>query len=545
MAVASQLDGLLDVQTHRLAAQMTFDQHDMAPYWGIVSAYEPDLDGATFSYNQEDYSIETATHWSGKIADPSGDIDGGLNEYKLGVWTDDDAQDKGADFTFRPGYPRATHVDTGEPIQSLPTELPESIRVQVEATNLSNIDVLALLAALADAIDLNPRYFQAPHEWSSIYELETYVRIDRDVADQKLTADGGVLERIARFSNGRGRGEHKWDHEDRQGHYEAVALDPQSWARLLDGQSLPKRLKCYHPANPRSEADEDDPLSHPKLEVQYWAGYQQQRSLDWYDFEQHLDELRETTLNALNWADISLEPDEDVHIADDYWSLERCPESVRIVSNPMPELEDQQQATARETLIDPEASRAEFDVLEALADGGSRHYDDIADEADRSSSTVYRAAQQFADVLEIVDGSIQYADDVVRQEIEGIVDRYQSARDSAADALRATAESDIPVGETHDGEPSALESWMNRHGIVPKSSYGDLELELSRPTTPYKLRKILRAGLEAAELSPLLTHRFENARLHWVDREGNQRSNYQIVVDGEIRLDNEGTGSLA
>jgi hypothetical protein len=132
---------VVDVQVHRLGANLLFDEHGLSPYWGLVSVFDPNLEGETFVAGGEEYCIDTANFWTGKLADPSGDIDGGLYEYKLGVWSTDDHGEQGADLTFRPGFPNATHVDSGEEIEGIPSDCPDSVRVQVEATNLTKVDL--------------------------------------------------------------------------------------------------------------------------------------------------------------------------------------------------------------------------------------------------------------------------------------------------------------------------------------------------------------------------------------------------------------------
>jgi len=526
---------VVDVQVHRLGANLLFDEHGLSPYWGLVSVFDPNLEGETFVAGGEEYCIDTANFWTGKLADPSGDIDGGLYEYKLGVWSTDDHGEQGADLTFRPGFPNATHVDSGEEIEGIPSDCPDSVRVQVEATNLTKVDLHGLMQGLADAIDLNPAYFApgAPHEWSSIYGLETYIRVENARAEQQLVGDGGVIEDIARFSSGEGsKGEWKWDHEEATGHYEAVALDPDSWDRLLEGRTMPKRVKCYLPEHPRQNGQTEDALYHHKLESQYWAGYDSE-SLSYSNYWTHVDELRTTTLNVLAWAGISVRPD-GPFVADEYFTPEPADEPAKIVSNPIPELTERQQLTAREQLLDPESTAAEFEVLQTMTDGGQPlHHSEAAERSETSTSTVYRAVERFDDILEIENGVLQFVDDVVRQEIRDIVERFEAAKDSAYRAIRRTAENISPLDSPSDG-PSALEQWMNRHGIIAQERYDGLELRLDEPVSHHELVKILRAGYQAAECSPLLTEHFEQATIDWQDREGNWHGNWQVVVDGKL-----------
>ncbi|EMA24646.1 DUF7845 domain-containing protein [Haloarcula argentinensis] len=537
--LSSTVDDVIALQPHRLAANLLFDDHGLSPYWAISSQFEPDLDeqDRTFTYNGRDWEITNSAYWEGKLAAPdAASWDGAMNEFKISVYEEDDPHNEyGADLTFRPGYPDARHVDTGDLIGGIPTECPESIRLQVEATNLSKPELLGLLQSLASHLDVNPDYFTDAHAWSSIYGIELYGRIDRETAVGQIAGKGGVLEHMAQFSNGRGRGEHKWDHEQIKAHYEAVSLSPDLWERLLPDQTLAKRLKCYQPQWVRSEDDGDDPLYHHKIECQFWKGYYPdgEDSLDWSGYSYAIDEMRETIINALNWAGVDFTPNEDVWVDDPYFTVQSGDSSVEVFPNPMPDLEQQERGDARDTLADPDTTSGEWDVLVAMTDGGGRHYDEIAQEAGRSPSTVYRAAERFDDILEIENGVVRFQDGVIRDEISKIAQRVRDMKDTAMDSMRRIAEKATPFSRGQ-GEPSALEQWANRHGIVVRNATKELHLELSRAVSKRELQKILRAGLEAAEASPMLTKRFENAKIDWQNHHGEHKKGWQIVMNGRI-----------
>ncbi len=123
--------------------------------------------------------------------------------------------------------------------------------------------------------------------------MEVYASVDRDQATSALAGKGGILEQLAEVSNERGQGVHKWDHEQIQGLYAGVGLDPDRWARLIPSQTLPKRLKCYQPEYVRAQ-DDGDPLYHHKLERQYWSGNFPKRegSISWDGYGSAIDELR-------------------------------------------------------------------------------------------------------------------------------------------------------------------------------------------------------------------------------------------------------------
>ncbi|WP_135304129.1 DUF7845 domain-containing protein [Haloarcula amylovorans] len=538
--VVTSIEDVIDLQPHRIGAHTIFDNGGLSPYWAMVSQYEPDLDEReeTFTFDDIEYEIVRSSHWQGKIeAPPSATFDGAMNEYKLGVYAADDPHNElGADFTFRPGFPKACHVETGDLIGGMPTECPESVRVQIESTNLSQFEVLGLLQSLASYLSIDAGYFVEAHEWSRIYALELYGRIERDTATGKVAGKGGVLEHLSQFSNGRGRGEHHWDHEAIKGHYEAVALSPDNWKRLLPDQTLAKRLKCYQPKWVRSETSSDDPLFHHKIECQYWADYYPdgESPIQWTGYDTAVAEFRETVVNALHWAGVDFAPDSDVWIEDPYFEPGQADDAVGVRPNPMPDLEQQTRADAADQLAGPGTSEGAWDVLVAMTDGGGRHYQEVADEAGKSASTVYRAAERFADIIEVDNGMVRFRDGVVRDQIEEIAERWQSTKETTMDSLKRVADRASPFSRRDDGEPSALERWANRHGIVVHSTKDPLEMELKRPVGLQEMLKILRSGLDAAEASPLPSERFENALIDWTGLDGQVRKGRRVVNNGRF-----------
>jgi len=540
-------------QTHGVGANFVFADNGLSPYWGMVDAFEPDLSDRDSLQEivvdgfDETFSVGSSVYWRGKLADPNGDRDGGLYEYKLSLWSNDEPEAKGIDATFRAGYPDATHADTGDEIGGIPDDCPESIRVQVEASNVEPDNILVLLRALADAIGLDADYFRTPHSWSSVYKLETYIRVDRAVATRDLSGSDGTLEKLALFGNGDGRGSHTWDHEEITAAYESVALDPDTWSRLIPEQSLAKYLKVYQPDHVRddpngSDDDNDDPLVHHKLESRYWSDYSQD-SLSWSAVDDHLSELRATALNALSWSDIDLSPDADHFIADEYFSPVPLQDDVDIVADPLDDVRDAEQLGARADLVDPDASVSEFDVLETVvSDGGPRHYQELSEIAGTSESTVYRAVDQFDRILEADDGEIRFTSENVRKSISEVLERFESAKNRAVSAIRKVANRERPLSRDLDddgAEPTALEKWVNRHAVEARTRINDsLEFSFTDKLSRRELLEILRDGLQAAEISPLLTKEFERARVDYIDENGEPHRNLRVATrDGhQLRL---------
>lgn len=530
------------LETHGLGANLQLDEYGLSPYWGFVSVFEPDHDDVLepFQALGETWEVVGSSHWEGKLAPPPGqDFDGGLYEYQYKLEVDDNWGDMDATFQFRPGFPDAKHVDTGKPIGSMPDECPECLRLQSITTNLEPDQVLELLQELADHIGLNPDYFDVtPHESSTAYQVERYGRLDRAVAEDHLTGPSGIIDQLADFaSEQRGRGQYKWDHEEIVGHYQAVTFDPDTWAMLIDSQQFGKQLKCYHPAHVRDASTDpsDDPLVNPKIEVSFSPEYDPDSSVPWNGLDSIIDELDESAYNALHWAGVPITPDESVWTSEDpYFDVDTA-DPVTLVSNPLPDLREATEHHVKSELMRADVTETDLEFVKALTDGGDKHYEVLADDADASTSSVYRFLSKFASFLESDNGIVRFVDDVSRSHVTDIVGQLRDTAEWASESLRDIAARDGPLRGRGDGEPSALEQWMNRHGIrLIQDRSKRLKFELSRRVSEREMQKIIRAGLEAAESSGLHTNRFRNAYITWKDLNGNQYPEWETYVNGRI-----------
>lgn len=518
------------VQLHKLQMQLCFAEHGLQPYWGLTHCYEPEHDEELDSFEAvgETWEIETSKHWQGGIAHPD---DGyGLNEYHYQIVADDPVGDRDVTLQFKPGYPNATHHETGDPIQGLPDDLPNCIRINWQSTNLEFDQVLPVLRSFADHIDLDPDYFHDVHDWSRITSFETYFRLDVFQAENKLTGDGGLLQDLAQFGSSEGdKGEYKWDHEEIQGHYEAVALDDGIWSMLIPDQIFGKRAKCYHPQNPRTDPDPDDPLSHPKLELQYWSDGSDGNHPSYDEFQDIMSEFQQTAGNICNWAGLPLDLNGETYIEDEYYTPELTDDTYEVYANPIPGLREEFVSTSQTELVRPDITETEWDVIEAIADGGQQHYHEVSNDADCSSSTVYRALRKL-NILESDNGNIRFLNDVVREEVRGVVDRFKSLKDRLETSIRDIVQSASPLSNADD--TSALERWMASHGVLIRDESDGLHFEFKdRSYSQNEISAVLEEGLRAAIRSGLETE-MRNAFLTFQERGGPLRKRYRAFTRG-------------
>jgi hypothetical protein len=249
----------------------------------------------------------------------------------------------------------------------------------------------------------------------------------------------------------------------------------------------------------------------------------------WYDLKAAIDDLDTTAYNALHWADVPVGAGADVWNTDDpYFDVGGAREEISLHPNPLPDLREAKQDIVRSELVGREFNAADEDLVIALTDGGPKHYEVLADEADRSTSSVYRLLDKLTALLDSENGIIQWADEVTRQYADEIVAPLRETASWASDALQEAAEREGALG---GGEPSALEQWMKRHGMDLVNAGTRLRFSLDRPVSRRELAKILRAGLEAAEGSGLESD-YREALIDWQERGEGTRRGWQVYHDG-------------
>lgn len=465
---------------------------------------------------------------------------------------DDDIDARGVTFTVRPAWPDMRRARDGEPAGGIPTDVPGGIRVTVDGSSVDPALFTDAWRGLLEALGCESvaRRCQsdALHEWSTGTAAAVYVRLDREVAQQRLVEDGALFDRLSRVSRtSGGKGWLAWDDREVTGHLTDLALDHQTTSRLFaDGVSVGGLWHCYHPAFARGateDADQDDPLADPKLEVAWTPGRDrvEERGVDVFerdavpfrdpdrvDLFDVLEDLDQMLVNTLDWAGVDL-GNESLFTADPYYEATVSERRVTMVQNPLPEIEREETDLVQQVLATGSLTDAQRAVIASVVDGGEQHWSDIVDATGVSRSTVYQAASAVDDVLEVADGIVQTTDEVVR-------DRLQESLDSVGGAENFVAGEVDPLEARIDGvgEDSALARWARRHaGVGVQLQNGEMVVDLGHEKrTGPEVRRLLRAGLDAADLSDL-GDEFMTATFHWATTDGREtRPHAQGVWDG-------------
>lgn len=471
------------------------------PYWTVADLLINHFDGYAeidSEIDGERITISLNYSKSGFAPRDQDDVQERLYEFELHIEGDGERK---CHFNISPRFPQIEHYETGEQI-SVPfdhLDADRGVTVQFQSSNIDIDDIPSLLpralSELADSAEsgFDIRYFRQPQA-GRIEECERYVRLLRDW-NKKLIKTGGLFDRLAMLlSSEKGtKGKHTWDNTEEIGYHHQVQLSSTGAGQLLPMHSRGKQLKSYLPQNP-DNFDENDALYHPKFGVLFRKSLNT-NSVRWKDRHDLIDELDETIINALEWADIPVDVSNDsadnsnsVFVADDHFSVNPRDESLPVSENPLPRLEAEQDHLLMTVLRDMTGS--DTDIVETVATDGGQDVDDLAEASGYSLSTIYRALERLDGVLENRNGHVRFVSEKIAEEVRGIVQSAEHAIESAAD--RAASLLDVEINQSSN---SAVSRWLAEYGAEfippngdrdkPKIRIDTLMAELKSRPQPY------------------------------------------------------------
>lgn len=540
----------IDFETHNLKAKLLYQAGGLSGYWGLVSAYESDHDETIdqFEAAGHTWEITECKHWNGGIAPPeSADWDTGEDDtdglyeyiYKLEATdvelpedaTSDDT-DLNVNFQFKPRYPNAENVQSGEPISGS-HNWPEGLAAHVNSTNLEFHEALQVLHALARTIDLNPWYLTQPHPTvSRITNFEMYVRGDRDVIDEKITGTEGKIREIAEYAASEATsGHHSWSTDENEGHFRKFKGDSYAHELMYPAEEYPALgQKGYHPKYVRTDIEEteDDPLNHPKFEVSFESSYHD-GALTLGELGELRRKMCEVGWNTLHWAGVSLDPDAPHWIeTDPHFDVDAAPagrtRNAQITDDPLPDLRERSIKNTTAAIAETTITDARQRILEVLADHGEIHAKDLAEKADVARSTAYRLLDALP-ILQSDNGVISFPDAPTRDTVSELIDRVKGVSDWATDQLAGMEETAKALRD----DDGALTKWMQRHGVDLVTEHPHLEFDLGPVMSRSEAIEIVRAGLKAARQSTILTTEFYDATVHY-SSQGERNTFVKVAV---------------
>jgi molybdenum-dependent DNA-binding transcriptional regulator ModE len=348
-----------------------------------------------------------------------------------GETADSDPRVQGGTITVRPRWPDMT--SDGKPVRGVPELGGPYIDVQIQASNIPHEQYRELAQRVISAYPINSRYFDAEkvHPMSNVQDLAYYARLRRGSSGPIFAADGPI-SRIHNVIQGDRSGyrKHVEDHRKIPGYYITSQITGAKAPEMVRGHELGKEVKHYYPNHP-DEYDPDEAPHHPKLEVSYQTSTTDD-TVYWDELKESRRELEETALNVLEWSGIATDAAADVFVTfDPFWDVENTHEARRIVSDPLPEIKDEQEARVMDLWGD--MTGADRDVTELLlSDGGTVEPKEAAEKTGNSYRTIRRVIDRMEGMIDHHYGEMEIVSKHVQQQL---LERVRAAGDSFETAI--------------------------------------------------------------------------------------------------------------
>lgn len=505
---------------HEVRANIMFGRHQDRPYWAfrkLMSSLEGDFQH-TVEIDDEAWEVTLGYDVSGIAPRPQDSVQK-LYEYTLSAQGDGrrkisarlQPRFEAENMTkYNPSGEEIVRDDEGDraQIQGIPQDLGRAVNWRVNpAVNIEPDDIPRLLSKLVKAVAnttshrWDPSFFsQGVHPYSSIWEYERYVRIRRDAASKLVRADG-TFNRIRQLlADERGTKmnvsiDNTGKNQEIVGYNHQYRLNDTAASKLFPtGKQRGKQLKHYHPEYVNS--DDEDPLYHPKFGVLFKRSWSD-GALSWHDHQDMTHELEETLLNVLSWSDIPTRAGAPTFVPDDHFVNKKSELDISWFDDPTPTIESRQDSlfvTKFRELTDSDENL----LQQLVADGGEADYSELADEADISISTLYRALEKLDGLLKSDNGTVSFISDYVRQQYEKIYEHVEETVSAAAEAAGRVLDMD-PRRIEEQG--AAWQRWLNTYAVdVRETDDNQLKLKVNtilsrfRSTTDPFVSEVLEFG---------------------------------------------------
>lgn len=530
---------------HETRGIIAWNDHGDAPFWASIKLVRAAGGGGSFTIDVDGETLEVSLGYKENeniSPRPSDSVDR-IRPTSI-YWTDSIGRRFGGHIKpsfkaeeFRQYQSERPFFERDEIFT--PPDLGEATRFQILAGKYAEphyyLEMLpAVLEGLARELSVawNLEYLRGdPHpEASTIYTHARTLRIDRPSAN-KLTREDGIFSRIFYLLSSEKGSKIVYTADNSQGvgYYHTVDLDREAASHLLPGAVPGISLKVYYPKFVRSEKRrKDDPLYYPRAEIIFKKSLDGRgRSID--EIGALADRLEEILLNVLNWGGIPIEASTPPYIPDRYQDVEPSSRPLRLFDDPTPQIERDQESALLRTLAT--ASRADVERLGTLlADGGgSRRYDDLADQLEISTSTAYRWIHNLEGLLESDNGLVRFISERQRQLALDVLRPLRDEVDLKAEAIAKILDFNPRLLEQ---KGSAFQAWITKYGVeLISSDNGRLEsmkigAVLDRfQSSAYPLaQSVIEEGLRAWREADQKATEFYNCRIFWYTPDGGKTS---------------------
>ncbi|MDQ2052472.1 hypothetical protein RBH26_18570 [Natronolimnohabitans sp. A-GB9] len=455
---------------HEIRGYLTYTEYGDSPYWQwgkVVEAYDGGQKDINIDIDGERWVVSVGYQDGGLEPRPSDKVDGNLREYRVTAHGEDERK---LPLLIQP---RLDWSSERRP-QSVPADLGLATNVKLEqCVNLEPEEIEELiprvLSAIAEKVDVDwyAEYFTGtPHEYSRVTQYERYLRVDREYA-RKIVRSDGIFHRLFHLLADQEGSKivYSADNRDVVGYNHQLRLPTKAVSKMFpDGTRHGLQLKHYHPEHVRKDEKTDDgeldPLYHPKLGALFKKGLNG-GAHPWHEIDGLGQELEETLINTLEWSDVPTKGSTSFVSDWHFDATERSDLDVALFDDPTPAIETEQESVLISTLT--RLSDRDQDVLErvAVTDGGNAHVDEIAEETDWSTSTVYRALRKLGDLLENDNGNVSFISAKIRDRVRELVDQLDETVEATTRIIEDTLDVD-PRDLERKGR--AWQNWLTRYG---------------------------------------------------------------------------------
>jgi len=428
-----------------------------------------------------------------------------------------------ASYHIRPRYAEMTHVETGDRIASPfdhEDQPDRGYNVNIKGSNMEPDEYLHVLQesckALAAEVDENwgEDRFTSPLSSSNIVQYERYLRLSRTLAE-KLTREGGAFHSLAMLLSDQAgsKGAYFWDNQDVQSYLDRFLHDESGAKAMIPGHEHGSQLKVYHPEHPRS--DQSDPLYYPKFGALFTRKMSEVHlngsTVPWSSREELGRELEERLVNVLAWSGVPIDPnslgadDESEYgafVPDWHFSAEPSDLDPGLADDPTPEIERSQESMIVRSL--QRMTDSGIGLTENLiADGGHAHYQELADDAEVSATTVYRWLQRMGEAVQSDNGVITFHSAQLREQFEEIVGRTATSFVNTVDNAMRRADTVLEQDAYQRAAGDPFESWREKWDarLLEDGDVLDLGTCLSNPQrggeAPVDAGDVVQDGLSA------------------------------------------------
>ncbi|SEH14637.1 Predicted transcriptional regulator [Natronorubrum sediminis] len=525
---------------HEIRGYLTYSDYGDSPYWQwgkVVAAFDGGRKDINLELDGERWVVSVGYQNGGLEPRPSDPIDGNLREYRV---TAHGEEERKLPLLIQPRL----DWDAERRPQSVPADLGLATNVKLEqCVNLEPAEiedliprVLRLIAEKA-GVDWHPNYFTGtPHEYSSVTQYERYLRVMREFG-RKIVNSDGIFHRLFHLLADQEGSKIVFsaDNRDVVGYNHQLQLPTRAVSDMFpDGTRHGMQLKHYHPEHVRKDEKTDDgetdPLYHPKLGALFKKGLNDE-SIRWHEIDDLTQELEETLVNVLEWADIPTKGSTSF-ISDWHFDANsRSEQDVALFEDPTPAVEASQESVLISTLT--RLSDRDTDVLERVVrtDGGL-HVGEIATETEWSTSTIYRALRKLDDLLENENGNVSFISAKIRDRVRELVSQLDETVEATTRIIEDTLRVD-PRDLERQGR--AWQNWLTRYGAElvrdGEQPSENAKIRLREILSVYKSDSYENIGeiLEYGKISWIKAGRdpavFENATVVFDDPEGTTVAN--------------------